>query len=205
MNQETALHFFQGLYADCADGFITLWVKQNKKTYWFEVRELERIAETAIRLANMKQDVYFGVGLRREKLPSPKRGAVEDILSIPCVWMDIDIRSDAHTEQSLPPSVDAATHLLYEFPLQPSVLVHSGHGLHGYWKFTQPWVLETAASREEGKRYLADFQGTIRKYAVQRGWRLDNTSDLARVLRVPGTLNMKGDPVEVSILDPNVS
>lgn len=208
MNLQAAVEFFKILYAGCKEGFITLWIKQGKKTYWFEVGEWEEAAETAIELAKRRKDVYFGVGLRKEELPAPHRGSEEDIICIPGVWMDIDIKGDAHTEEALPPDLNAAIDLLYEFPLPPSILVNSGHGLHGYWKFDQPWRMDTDESRREGKQYLSDFQGTIRKYAAKKGWNLDNTADLARVLRVPGTLNLKGDPIEVTILSakyPNVS
>lgn len=200
MNATAATQFFEVMYGDCKDGWLTLWTRQTKTTYWFEVTEYKQAAATAVELAKRKRDVYFGVGLRKEELSSSYRGSIEDISILPGVWMDIDIASDAHKETKLPPTLDAAVQLLQSFPLPPSILVNSGHGLHGYWKFVEPWVLDTEESREQGIQCLADFQGTIRNYAMQKGWKLDNTADLARVLRVPGTSNYKGEPADVTIL-----
>jgi hypothetical protein len=46
------------------------------------------------------------------------------------------------------------------------------------------------------------LQGTLRSAAARQGWKLDNTSDLSRILRIPGTLNHKGgDPLPVRILE----
>jgi putative DNA primase/helicase len=205
MNTTVAIHFFEAMYGDCKEGYLTLWTKQGKKTYWFEVIDYEEAAATAVQLARMKRDVYFGVALRKEELPAPQRGSIQDVSLLPGVWMDIDIASDAHVQKDLPPNLDAAIQLLQQFPLPPSILVNSGHGLHGYWKFVEPWILDTEEIREQGIQCLSDFQGTIRNYAFQKGWKLDNTADLARVLRVPGTLNYKGDPIDVTILSENYS
>ncbi|MDD3899426.1 MAG: phage/plasmid primase, P4 family, partial [Syntrophomonadaceae bacterium] len=47
------------------------------------------------------------------------------------------------------------------------------------------------------------FQHTLRHKAQEKGWELDGTADLARVLRPPGTFNNKLEPVEVVILEDN--
>src|SRR5262249_15818403 len=48
------------------------------------------------------------------------------------------------------------------------------------------------------------FQATLKSYAAESGWKLDSTSDLARVLRIPGTFNRKLDPaVPVKVQEQN--
>ena len=47
---------------------------------------------------------------------------------------------------------------------------------------------------------LKQFHTTFQTFAAGFGWKIDNVSDLARVLRVPGTVNMKAEPVEVSVI-----
>lgn len=199
MNRQAAIEFFQCLYGDCQEGFLTLWTKQRKQTYWFEITDINLAADTAIYLADLKCDVYFGVGLRKEEVDGG-RGTADDVIIIPGVWIDIDIQSGAHKQEALPPDLDAAIALVNEFPAAPSILVNSGYGLHAYWKFVRPKKIDSPECREATKKFLADFQATFRNYAARKGWKLDNTSDLARVLRVPGTMNYKGDPREVTII-----
>jgi len=69
---------------------------------------------------------------------------------------------------------------------RPSVVVASGGGYHCYWLFDTPWLLTSDTEREHAKNVL---------YA----W-VDHTGgdgaakDLARVLRLPGSLNYKYTP-----------
>ena len=205
--------FLKELYGEVDKGFLTLWVKQNKNTYWFPVQSYEELRNKALSLAEKGRDVYFGVGIRGQQLESYHkgsrkiipRGTIKDIVAIPGFWMDIDIaNSDAHAKEDLPPTHDAAISLLNEFPLKPSVLINSGYGLHGYWLFKEPWIFEDESERDDAAFMLKRFQATLQLSGEKKGWKLDTTSDLARVLRVPGTLNHKGkDPVGVTMLEKN--
>lgn len=200
MNNTT--RFFKALYGNCPDGWLTIWTMPDKKTHWFKASEYKKAAEMALLLAHIRQyDVYFGVGLRKEKQGPMQRGSVHDITAIPGIWMDIDVRGDAHKEKALPPNIDSALQVIDDFPAEASILVKSGYGLHAYWLFDQPWIIEDDKEREAAVKYLQEFQGTFINYASQYGWRLDNTSDLARVLRVPGTVNYKGEPKDVQIIN----
>jgi len=194
------IRFFEALYRDCKEGYLTIWTLQDKKTYWFKVSKYEEAAEAALLLAQKEYDVYFGVGLRREKLGPMQRGSAKDVAIIPGIWMDIDIKSDVHKEKQLPPDIDAALQIIDEFPMEPSILINSGHGLHSYWLFKEPWIIRTEEEQKKASQYLQEFQGTFLQYALDFGWKLDNTSDLARVLRVPGTINYKGEPKDVQII-----
>jgi putative DNA primase/helicase len=203
-NESTACAFFNTWYADCTRGWITIWTAQDKQTRWFHVKELTGAAKAAVQLAEQGMDVYFGVGLRQKKTHSNKRGSADTIMTIPGVWLDVDY-GDTHKEKAIPPTLEAALELIDAFPYEPSILVHSGFGLHGYWKFQTPVEIENERMREEVQHYLSRFQGTFRHAASQKGWKIDNTADLPRVLRVPGTLNCKkGDPVDVRILRPTI-
>jgi hypothetical protein len=39
----------------------------------------------------------------------------------------------------------------------------------------------------------------FKKLAEAKGWTIDATADLARVLRLPGTINHKSDPIQVTV------
>jgi len=193
------MDFFEALYGLCERGWLTLWTNQDKKTCWFPITQFRQAATRAYALASTK-DVYFGVGLRGRKVQG--RGSNNDVCTVPGLWIDIDVAGNNHKQKDLPPTIEDAVAFLKEFPLLPTALVHSGHGLHGYWLFKEPWEFEDDAERQEAARLLRRFQKTLQSRAEEKGWKLDTTSDLARVLRVPKTLNHKNNPpAKVMVLE----
>ncbi|MBS3969647.1 MAG: DUF927 domain-containing protein [Clostridia bacterium] len=195
---------FEALYGSCENGWLSTWVLQDKKTRWYPVKDYQEALETSMKLATERScDIYFGVGLREKNLGQWKRGHSETVTTIPALWVDIDIAGESHKKTSLPPTLEAAVKLLEEFPLPPSALIHSGYGLHGYWILKEPWEFESSEERQEAQQLLKSLEQTIRYYAAQKGWDIDPTADLARVLRVPGTYNHKQSPKKVELLELN--
>ncbi|MFO7899817.1 MAG: YfjI family protein, partial [Planctomycetota bacterium] len=78
----------------------------------------------------------------------------------------------------------------------PTAIVISGHGVHLYWFFKEPWIIETDAERERAAALAWRWHGTVCMRAKERGWTLENLGDLARVLRLPGTQNHWNGTVE---------
>jgi putative DNA primase/helicase len=114
---------------------------------------------------------------------------------------DIDVADLGHTEQNLPPDHQTAISFLRYFPLEPTLLINSGGGLHGYWLFNVPWVFADDEDRTRGKQLLENFQVEMIRQGTIKGWKFDNTSDMVRVLRVPGTKNYKLEqPRDVSVI-----
>lgn len=146
------------------------------------------------------KEVYFGVGLAGRNFG--RRNSSSDVVAIVGLWADIDLAAPWRAEKPLPGTIDDARAILDRLPLAPSVLVDSGHGLHAYWLFKQPWVFETEEERVEAARAARGWIQTVRSVARGLGWDVDSVGDLARVLRLPGTMNRKGDtPVEVRVLE----
>lgn len=199
----TALELFGLLYGEEAPGWLTIWARQDKRTRYFPAGRLDLAAREALKLSRRGLDVYFGVGLRRENLGEKRRGEAEDVCAIPALWVDVDVAGPAHSDRPYPPTMEAALSLLNDFPLPPSILVDSGHGLHGYWLLRELWTFDSKEEWQAAKDLLARFQATIRARAEQRGWHLDTTADLARVLRVAGATNYKlrQQPVPVRVLE----
>ncbi|MFO8012736.1 MAG: DUF3987 domain-containing protein [Phycisphaerae bacterium] len=157
-------------------------------------------AETYAREQSAARDVYYGVGLVRGS-PSG-RGKARDVAAIGALWADIDMRGPGREAKPLPVTLDEARRILERLPHAPSILVDSGHGLHAYWLLKEPWGFDTDAEREQAARLAKGWHGTVCAAAKSLGWHLENLGDLARVLRLPGTLNHKGDPpAEVRILE----
>jgi len=117
--------------------------------------------------------VYFGVCLRGEKAGGEKAARWSN-----AVWADIDFKDYKGGEGE-------ARKKIKDFPLKVSLAVHSGNGFHLYWVMREPWDL----SVDEERRKLKAINRAVAK-AVGG----DHVHDLARVLRVPGTLNVKVAP-----------
>ena len=151
------------------------------------------------------EQVYFGLGLRSRAIPAGKRGAREDISSISIIGMDIDIYDEKKPHKSLPKSYDEAIALLQNYSLPPSIIIDSGSGLHSYWILKETFSTGTAEEREAAQELVRNFYGGFAQYA--QPCEFDSTFDITRILRVPGTLNLKDPlhPREVKILFEDLS
>ena len=191
-----ALRFFQEMFgAAIGDGIkMTVWGPKEGRTgtlRYFE--EVEAAAEYAESIKDT--NVYFGLGLTKKKLPEGKRPNALQICGIPGLWIDIDIAdSGAHKASNLPRTQQDAEELISAaMPrhMPPTILTHSGHGLHAYWLFKEPWIFETEDERVQAASLAQRFVLSFKFHAAMRGWRLDSVFDLSRVLRVPGSINHK--------------
>ncbi len=184
--------FLERLHGPEPAGWLIVWTRQDRATRAFELAradELERAVEYCRERAEAA-DVYTAVGLQAAK-PAKGRGHEQGVRSLPGFWADLDILSEAHRSKNLPPSEEAALNLIQAVGLRPSILVRSGFGLQPYWLFKEPLVMESEQERARVKSLSVRFQHLLRRLAQARGWAIDPTPDLCRVLRVPGTFNRK--------------
>jgi hypothetical protein len=116
---------------------------------------------------------------------------------------DIDIAGEAHKKKALPETMEQARELADSLGVDPTLSVDSGHGLQAYWLFSEPWIFTDDDEREQARQLIERFQAALRRNAEAAGWTLDATHDLARVLRLPGTINykLKGQPTPAKLLD----
>lgn len=121
--------------------------------------------------------VYYGVNPR-----TPGGGKKEDVTRIFALWADLDFKH-------FPDGAMGAAAALERFPLQPTVVVHSGNGWHPYWQLAEPTEPSEAIEALLARLYVA-LGG------------LDGVQDASRVFRLPGTLNHKlSPPSPVTIRD----
>jgi hypothetical protein len=167
--------------------YVLLWTLQDKRSHWY--RDVKAAAAFASNCNG--NDVYVGVGLSRSDFGAVRRCTSDDIAGISGFWSDLDLRSEAH-RKSLPGSpADALSIVPSAMP--PTIVVATGNGLHPWWLFKEPLVFETDQERKDVAGLAARWHSLLRLNAAARGWAYDRLSDLARVLRIPGTLNHK-DP-----------
>ena len=162
----------------------------ERKTLWFKSDELFKVSETAKKYG-AKTNTFFGVGLRKKALKNGFRGSEKDILCVTTLYADIDIKGNAHAQTSLPSSTDEAIDFLHGLKVKPSIIVNSGNGIHGYWLLDKPFIIETEDDRKHILSIFKCFGRYVNSEAKERGWKIDSVYDLARILRVPGTINHK--------------
>lgn len=137
-------------------------------------------------------DAYFALGTFEE---AGSREA-DNVKQMRAFFMDLDC--GVHLKTGKPksfPDQAAAVSALKDFVKRNSLprpyLINSGYGVHVYWPLTAPVDFMTWFPVAEKLKALAKAQGFKADEAV--------TSDAARVLRVPGTRNHKGeDPKPVT-------
>jgi len=109
--------------------------------------------------------------------PRPgKSGKEADIEIIVSLWVDMDME------------MEVAIKKLDSFSLKPSIVVNSGHGAHAYWLLREP------------EQIKANTKGILQGLAKALG--ADHCFDLPRILRVPGTKNLKtpNEPKDVQVI-----
>ena len=130
-----------------------------------------------------------------------KRGAAYHVTALPALRIEIDCKRGEHKidEDRLPSKAEALLWLRHDCPVAPSVVIDSGGGFHVYWLLDKPLLTPTNRERSKARGIFKGWHELLAGLFKQRGWHLDNVSDLPRVLRLPGTLNCKGpDPLPVA-------
>lgn len=124
--------------------------------------------------APQDKNVYIGIFQRGKK----GNGKIENCTKTNAIYLDFD-------------GMDL-TEINYRIDMaglpQPSMIVNSGHGYHCYW------LLEEAVGREV-EPVIKAMQNLLEADA--------KATDPARILRVPDTMNVKGDPVKCELIELN--
>lgn len=107
------------------------------------------------------------------------RAVIEEIAAINCLFGDFDAKDFGGNKAAAWAHVEG-------LPAAPSVIIDSGAGYHCYWLLDEPFLIKTPADRERAKQLQTRWVEFVKSD--------DDSKDLARVLRIPGTLNYKYTP-----------
>ena len=167
--------------------YVLIWTLHDKSSHWY--CDVAAAAEFVVNARGL--DVYVGVGLSRADRGPTHRCVSDDVAGISGFWADLDLKSEAHSK-ALPATIADAISIIPEC-MPPTVVIATGNGAHAWWLFKEPYVFDDAEDRKDTAMLVSRWQTLLRLRASQHGWAFDRLSDLARVLRIPGTVNLK-DP-----------
>src|SRR5690606_24061662 len=80
---------------------------------------------------------------------------------------------------------------------RPVAITYSGHGIQPYWAIDADEGQIGEHNRGEMQRTLRRWGRLVAHVATRRDSGVDSVYDLPRVLRTPGSVNLKGEPVAV--------
>lgn len=133
------------------------------------------------------------------------RGKTADVVGIRNLWADLDFDRFPGTLEEQRAAVEAVLADLVDIlGAQPAAVAPTGHGIQPRWIFDP----EDHLDFEPGSERSAEVAALVKRWgrlvnvvAQRHGGSADSVFDLARVMRVPGTVNRKVglDPVPVTV------
>lgn len=186
-DREHAHAFLVGLFAD-VPGLVQVCCTGNWAGEFFKTDNLDGAADYAAALDRGRPaGIYFRATTLAAVPAKGERGGAADTLAVPTLWADVDYGTVGHKGAALPPDRDAAERVIVESGLPaPTMLIGSGGGLYPLWMPTTPLTVDEAARRS------VQAQALLLAASQRHGWSYGTgVSDLARVLRLPGSVNRK--------------
>ncbi|MGE4557444.1 MAG: hypothetical protein AB7D07_11525 [Desulfovibrionaceae bacterium] len=189
----TTLEFLKLLFGTLgASLWLVLWGRSGTRS--FPISDLSSAAGYAIE-QGQSQDIYFAPGLQAVEPLGRARGEARTVGVIPGLWLDLDVAGGAHAKEAAQlPTMEQAKLLLENAPWQPTITIHTGGGLHAYWLFQEPWVLDTSELNQAAQHLSRSFQYYFIDAGHAMGFHVDCTAPINQVLRLPGTRNHKYNP-----------
>ena len=181
--------YLDALFGNAGAGeFLLIWTLPDRHSAWFPDVDSACLALGGARYEG--KDIYAGMCTSPADMGATRRCDASNVASMGCLWADIDVGTAGHQKETLPHSIGDVMSVLADYP-KPSLIVSTGHGIHAYWLFRERLAtlrsVDNAAAAELSERW----QRWLLRGMQAHGWTMDMTWDLARILRVPGTLNHK--------------
>lgn len=151
---------------DLSDTFIEIRCLGSEKPRRQLFSRCEDITQEVInRQQRDGYNVYYGVG---------RRTSAYKVHSLSTLWVDVDYKD---LKDGVLPKESTVIGQMMSSLIPPSLVVNSGHGIHAYWTLHES-TNDFDFAKDVLKRLALTFNG-------------DSCYDVARILRLPGSLNLK--------------
>lgn len=175
-----------------SQGAAFLEVRGKKEDGPMSFRKFYRTPEAL--LADMPKweparNYWIGVSLRRDN----QGGTKQNLLALTVLFCDVDCGAAGHKKTPGHKDKGEALVAIEAFHLRPTMMIDSGGGYQPYW------LLKTPVGLSNGN--FSQVEGSNRGLALALAGDVAAT-DAARILRLPGTYNLKlaGNPRPVKIV-----
>lgn len=154
-------------------------------TRWYQRRHIDRLIDDALAIGT-KANVYARI-TPLSKAPESGRGLERQAIGSSVLYLDYD--SYKNQIEGL--------RTLEAMANPPTLVVNSGYGLHAYWLLDRMYTdIDAVKARNKGLMMAVN--------SASASENADSCYDLARVLRVPLTYNVKrADPIECAVVSYN--
>ncbi|RPJ37679.1 MAG: hypothetical protein EHM35_06175, partial [Planctomycetaceae bacterium] len=209
-DRDEAQVWLEQLHGD-SEGFLHICSVGNFAGATIDLSKTDWVSKALYYIESLHNGGTEGIYLRAttisRRLDKGERGGVKDTLTFPGFWADIDLRGPGHKHEvctddcvkphrhktlDLPETVEQAKTILAGSGLpEPTLWIHSGGGLYPWWllkdplRVTEDGLLGLQALSEQWHRIIGH---TFERAGFEYG---TGIHDLARVLRIPGTVNRK--------------
>ena len=175
-----------------SDGWIAvLGIRGKDDVVQTFVSSREEVDDLASKYMQQNRNVFFGVA----RFKTDENRKKPNVKALRSFWLDIDCgedkakinpttnRPDGYVDQTS--GLLALKDFCKLIGLPKPILVNSGRGIHAYWP------LNSDVTREEWQPVAS----RLRELCVLHNFHIDGkVFEVARILRVPGTLNFKDNP-----------
>ena len=152
------------------------------------------IDELLALVARQKSTANLYISMACYESPDLKR-TQENASKLCSFWLDLDSHGGGKYETPEEALDDLKKFVAHHSLPYPSYVHHTGHGLHAVWATStmmppNEWLPTAQALREIAEEFGLDIDGEV-------------TTDAARVLRVPNTINFRdwAEPVRTKLLE----
>jgi hypothetical protein len=119
--------------------------------------------------------IYYGATVKSTPRQGYKRGTEKTASMLSCLWAEVDLKDGDY------PDLDAIKLAIYDLPQPATVITASGGGIHALWRIAPIEI--TSDNRHIIKEVLRGLAVYLKADT--------KATDLARVLRLPSTINTK--------------
>lgn len=184
-------HFLQSLLQLYDEDEKLIIIEAKQKPYKWTLYNGNRLS------LNPTANIYYTVNPRFRLSTNSAgyitgHGSKEDIKHAIAFYADLDVGHEGHKKTSYYQSKEDAITALKAFILPPTFIIDSGHGIQALWLLKEPLTIGEDIELEE---YEAINRG------LQERLHADTTSDISRILRLPGSINNKNpakpEPVKI--------
>jgi putative DNA primase/helicase len=198
MDRDAVRNYLTEVYAG-VPGLLQIWTTPAKGSGAFFSTDEDGIGQAVTYVeaqwrAAGQQGIYARITTLTAKPTDPRsRGSVADSKSFIGLWTDLDFGTVGHKGGKLPPGPAEAQEIYSTSGLpEASIIVNSGGGLYHLVLLDEPVDLTDTQVRMRVGQLARRWQQRVKISAEKLGYNYGTgVSDLARVLRIPGTVNAK--------------